>query len=210
LQGTAPFIALELLIHGSSHRVAHDLESLLYVLLFICTHLSGPFRKIRDPPLYGSDKKNLGQHPSGMKLWFEQNNLQALGLLKFSHMMSYFEKEIVKKFSPYFEPLQVYIIDFWKALIPERESTASDGRRVVHSTSTPKDVINVLKAALRDKNLIKQHASVPSVLGKRSAPGDLVGIGGWDPAEVSINPPTANPNLAPAPTKRRAKLLGKR
>jgi hypothetical protein len=210
VQGTAPFIAIELLIHGSSHRVAHDLESLLYVLLFVCTHLSGPFRRIRDPPLYGSDKKKLGQHPSGMKLWFEQRNLSSLGHTKFSHMISYFEDNIVSNISPYFSPLKGYIKDFWKALIPERETIASNGRKVVHSTSTPQDVINVLKAALRDENLIKEHVSPPSVLGKRSAPGDLVGLGGWDPAEVPTNPSTANAKLTATPTKRRAMLLGKR
>ena len=68
MQGTPPFIAIELLIHGSSHCIAHDLEFVLYVLLFICTHFNGPFGEIRDPPLYGNDKNY--NHPSSIKEWF--------------------------------------------------------------------------------------------------------------------------------------------
>ena len=214
MQGTAPFIAIELLIHSPSHRVVHDLESLLYVLLFICTHLKGPFREIRDPPLYGG-KKGTEEHPSSMRYWFDQKSLSNLGIVKFAHMISFFEDQIVSNISPYFDPIKVYIRDFWKALVPEREILASQGRKVVHSTSTPQDVINVFKAALLDDELIKQHnrahmtGSTSSVLGKRSAPGDLIGLGGWDPETVPKNITKANPKLNPTP-KRKAMLMRKR
>ena len=123
MQGTAPFIAIELLIHGSPHRTAHDLESILYVLLFICTHLKGPSCQVRDPPLYGGDNKSI--HPSSMKQWFTESHLATLGHLKFSHMMSHFNtfilSFILSTISPYFFLLKNYIGNFWKALILERE-----------------------------------------------------------------------------------------
>jgi Fungal protein kinase len=66
MQGTTPFIAIKLLIHGSIHRVAHDMESVLYVLLFICSHLEGPCGAIRDPPLYGNTGSADKVHPSSI------------------------------------------------------------------------------------------------------------------------------------------------
>jgi hypothetical protein len=204
MQGTAPFIALELLIHGSSHRVAHDLESVLYVLLFICTHLQGPFGEVRDPPLYG-DKNS--SHPSAMKHWIQASNLSVLGHMKFSHMMSHFEDVILQKISPYFFPLKDHIRAFWKALIPEREQMASNGKLVVHSVATGQDIINVFKDALQDKDLIRAHKSSLSVLGKRSAPGDLVvGSNGWDATKVPRT--IQNAKLSPK-TVRKAKFMTK-
>ena len=208
VEGTAPFIAIELLIHGTSHRVVHDLESLLYVLLFICTHLDGPSRQIRDPPLYGSDRNS--NHPSSMKMWLETNKLSSLGHVKFSHMMSHFDSHILSKISPYFFPLKDYIKGIWKALIPQRETMASVGEQAAHSTATAQDIINVLKTALQDRKLIDAHLSAPpSVLGKRSAPGDLFVGSGWDPAKESRALRTANPRVAPHP-QRRTKFMERR
>lgn len=206
MQGTAPFIAIELLIHGSPHRTAHDLESILYVLLFICTHLKGPGCQVRDPPLYGGDNKSI--HPSSMKQWFAASHLATLGHLKFSHMMSHFDTFILSAISPYFFPLKDYIGNFWKALIPERESITSDGERVVHSKATPQDIINVLKAALLDTELISEHKST-SVLGKRSVPGDLVSDSSWDPVKAPKNLRLANPKVSPRHT-RNTKFMAKR
>ena len=158
MQGTPPFIAIELLIHGSPHHTAHNLEFILYVLLFICTHLKGPGCQVRDPPLYGGDNKSI--HPSSIKQWFAASHLATLGHLKFSHMMSHFNTFILSAISPYFFPLKNYIGNFWKALILERESIASDGEWVVHSKATPQDIINVLKAALLDTELISEHKSL--------------------------------------------------
>jgi hypothetical protein len=146
-----------------------------------------------------------------MKQWLEANHLTALGHTKFSHMMSHFDSHILSGISPYFFPLKDHIKNFWTALIPERESMASDGKRVVHSTATAEDIVNVLKAALQDKKLISAHRSVSSsVLGKRSVPGDLVvGSNGWDPVKASKNLRTASPKLSPR-RLRKTKFMAKR
>jgi hypothetical protein len=207
MQGTAPFIAIELLIHATTHRVAHNLESLLYVLLFICTHLDGPACQVRNPPLYGGDKRSKSAHPSIMKEWLESNKFSTLGHNKFSHMVAHFD-DVVEGISPYFSPLKVYIQNFWGALIPERALYASNGKRVVRSPATPQDIIEVFKTALQDKDLIAAHKSTESsVLGKRSVPGDLVaGLTGWDPVKIAK---TANPKLSPH-HPRKAKFMTKR
>jgi hypothetical protein len=139
-----------------------------------------------------------------MKQWLEANHLTALGHTKFSHMMSHFDSHILSGILPYFLPLKDHIKNFWKALIPERESMASDGKWVVHSTATAEDIINVFKAVLQDKKLILAHRSVlSSVLGKRSVPGDLiVGSNGWDPVKAPKNLRTASPKLSPHCTQK--------
>ena len=82
-------------------------------------------------------------------------------------------------------------------MLPNREATASDGKTVVHSTATGEDIIKVFKVALQDKILIRAHILASSVLGKRSAPGDLVvGSNGWDPAKVPRDFRKPTPKLA--------------
>jgi len=90
--------AIELLITGVPHRVVHDLESLFFVLLFICTHLDGP-QKIHDPPLYGGKKEST--HPSPMSSWLDMKDLRSLGFLKNGAMVD-FEKTVLLHISPYF------------------------------------------------------------------------------------------------------------
>jgi hypothetical protein len=206
MQGTASFIAIELLVCGSSHRVSHDLESLFYVLLFICTHLEGPFRKIRNPPLYGcagtpGPTKKYHSGESGLHLWFQQDNLSSLGFVKNSQIVNFFETMVLEHISPYFLPIKDYIKLLWQKLIPKTGS---------HLATTPKDFIEVFKAALLDKELIVAHNSHLSVLGKRSAPCDLVGVDGWDPESLPKKRPSAIPNIAAVPTRRKAKLLQRR
>lgn len=95
-------------------------------------------------------------------------------------------------------------------MVPEREKIASNGEKVVHSTATVLDIINVFKAALQDEDLIKAARKSSTVLGKRSAPGDLVaGSSGWDPVKVHRISQAASPKLSPR-TTRKAKFMAKR
>lgn len=207
MQGTPPFIALELLIHGSYHRVAHDLESVLYVLLVICTHLNGPLGKIRDPPLYGKKSYN---HPSLMREWFSSTeNLANLGHMKYSHVMAHFETHVLEYISPYFFPLKKYIVDFRDALFPLRGHR--DGAIVTHSTATPQDIIKIFKAALLDDQLITDAkvACNSKNHNKRSLPGELVvATNCWDAVVPNIPRTSKKPKLSPS-TTRNAILLTK-
>ena len=44
-QGTPPYMAIEALLEPSPdfiHKPRHDLESILYIILYICTFVRGP------------------------------------------------------------------------------------------------------------------------------------------------------------------------
>lgn len=188
-------MAVDLLINGSSHRVAHDLESVLYVLLFICTHLKGPFGERRHPPLYGGDNKN----GPGISQWLRSDlELRPLGDIKSSHIMLQFEPAILDHISPYFEPLKEHIINLWKAIISIQVDQPQQKYNFC-SSATPCDIIKVFKMALLDTRLIEDAKSAAGDLkhhNKRSHPGDLVADSNcWD----AVKPPTKpkKPKLAP-------------
>ena len=195
LQGTAPFIAVELLLFAIPHRVVHDLESAFYVLLFICTHLEGPRNAVRDPPLYGA----LGEqfYPSHMKSWFTTDDLATLGHLKSSQMFLHFEERILPHISPFFKPLVPYLKKFWSVLHPQRtEKVVPVGRASCHGTATCHDIVDVLKSALLDKELINQARKSDSILGKRALPGDLTSTpNGWGAAKISKGPLQDSPHM---------------
>jgi hypothetical protein len=176
-------------------RVTHDLESVFYVLLFICTHLKGPLGEIQDPPLYG-DKTNLkGEHPSPMKFWFGPNRtLEEIGLQKYCQMMSVFLKDdepnLLKNISPYFYPLKKYLVDIRNALFTEDGPIPS---------ASPCDLIEVFKAALQDEDLIKAAKKDYDLKlhHKRSLPGELViSPNSWDAAKPEESRISKKPKLA--------------
>lgn len=190
---------------GVPHRVVHDLESLFFVLLFICTHLDGPHISIGHPPLYGPDSKD---HASPMKHWLSLNNFSILGHMKHSQMSScHFETVILPHISPYFKPLKPHLLAFWHALYPRGPSTLPAGMSDSHSLATCQSIINVLKLALQDNALYPPKGS----LAKRSLPGDLVSTsGGWDTAPVKKKSSRGKPKVDNIKTsKRKSSLMTK-
>jgi hypothetical protein len=172
---------MELLICGGPHRVAHDLESLFYVLLFICTHFGGPHNTVGNPPLYASGGVTVCDHSSGMKEWFLESSLHRLGASKFFHMVGFFESNILRFISPYFKSLEPHLSLLWETILPQRFTTPSIGKKSVHSNVTCSEIIEVFKTILLDKSLIAQAKQEATILGKRSLPGDLnVSSDGWD------------------------------
>jgi len=86
---TAPFMALDLLLHASPHTVAHDLESLFYVILFICTNLKGPNMQIRQNGVFGKGTV------IPMAQWFsEDGSFHELGLLKQVHPFGLYLRQL--------------------------------------------------------------------------------------------------------------------
>jgi len=196
---------MELLIHGSPHRVAHDLESLFYVLLFICTHLGGPRNTLGNPPLYGETNR---EHNSKIKTWLSSNNLVDLGMLKYSQLFAFFESTILSHISPYFKPLRQHLYLLRKTIFPHWEHL-SDGDIGVHSDVTCSKVIEAFKTILLDESLISEAEKAPTTLGKRSLPGDYDTVKhGWDVVRPSKRTLATAPKFN-QPTARRAKLLMK-
>jgi hypothetical protein len=207
LQGTIPFIAMELLLFGVPHRVAHDLESIIYVLLFLVSHLDGPDNSVRDPPLYAGEKSCL--HPSAIREWFAPGaTLPGLGAAKVAHMTVLFEARILDHISPYFQPISAHIAALWLAVLPKRPEVGIDWRYMC-SHVTCMELIDVFKTALLDPNLIDEAKnSELTVLGKRACPGDFItASNGWDVV------PVAKKNLeakAKMHTSRKTKLMTKK
>lgn len=198
LQGTPPFIAIELLINGVRHRVIHDFESLFFVLLFICSHLGGPHNTVANPPLYGGKGGRKG-HPSPMTQWLAIKNPRDLGFLKQGAMIA-FEKHVLPHISSYFLPLKPHLKSLWRVLHPVdvKSGPESTGR----SFANPLDVIAVFKTALLDHNLIDQARKPQTNLGKRSLPGDLVFVpNGWD--VVPVQPVLTDPQTGELKAKKR-------
>ena len=167
-------MAIELLLYAPPHRAIHDAESLIYVLLFLCTHLSGP-GEVHDPPVFGPGRSD---HRSGIRHWLNVSDLNVLGHTKFSQM-NFHTTDIFGHLSPYFTSLIPHFSTLWGALFPlePRKGTARE-----HSSVTLHDLINAFKTVLKDQSLIdKARAAMPDNLRKRSHPGELVISGnGWD------------------------------
>jgi hypothetical protein len=194
---------MELLKYEIPHGVAHDLESLVYVLLFLCTHLKGPCNDIGDPPLYGGD--NSSKHPSGIKQWLNAKDFKVLGHIKFSNMIGDFERDILPYISPYFDPLKPHISALWNILFPQRLTKPIVGQEAVHSTATCLDVINVFKTVFVDKSLIDEakRQSI-AILSKRHHPGDLISAANcWDAVETPKELLTAKPKNNPSTSRPR-------
>jgi hypothetical protein len=139
------------------------------------------------------------------------NRLSSLGHLKFSHMIGHFESHALLHISPYFYPLRQHLTAFWNTLFPQRTAAPILGRRAVESTTTCKDIIQVLEKALLDPALINQAKKVSrddSILGKRSRAGELsMDASGWDP--VKRKPGTVKPTAKMSSKVRQTKFMGK-
>jgi hypothetical protein len=106
-------MAVEILLDGGNvpHRPSHDLESLFYVLVFICTNLEGPgtVRSLDDLLEFTS---------LPMAAWFvAEASYESLGTNKLG-LAHAFEKRIVDRFAPYFTDLKPCIMALFHAMYP--------------------------------------------------------------------------------------------
>ena len=97
------------------HSAKHDLESLFYVLLYICTFYYGPQAKIKSADL-------LKSHTSvPLMQWVDPSafsrTFRSLGLLKLSHMAN-FETTILAKISAFFRPIIPGLITLHEKMFP--------------------------------------------------------------------------------------------
>lgn len=164
-------MAIELLIHASAHRAIHDAESLLFVLIFLCTHLKGP-GSVGSPPVFGSTLN----HPSGVKDWLSATNLVVLGHTKFSQMNSHLHMHILDHLSPNFFPLRPVISELWTTLFPSPHLSQIPS----HSNTTLRTFINILKTMFLDEKL---KATAKKLTGQKlKRPGDsIMPSNSWDP-----------------------------
>ena len=104
-QGTLPFMAIEALITDRNDNFAHfphhDLESILYVILYICTFTNGP----NSPRLDFETPDALA-----MKSWFTTDTLTAIGHRKVANMCQP-ERRIIPGFTAYWNDFAPFVLD---------------------------------------------------------------------------------------------------
>ncbi|KAG6827848.1 hypothetical protein H0H92_010264 [Tricholoma furcatifolium] len=140
--GTAPFMAVPLLLHAAPHQVSFDLESLFYVLLYVCTHYDSLNPSAyRDPGLFNKAKRYA---PIG--LWFlGELSFVDLGCLKFTQLHFNMESLVLDFVNAYFKCLVPTMRKLWHALYPRVRSvngSSGDGekiRRLEKKACMPRD-----------------------------------------------------------------------
>jgi hypothetical protein len=130
-------MAIDLMLHRNNpdkpfyHELRHDLESILYVILWICTSMDGPGieRRVVDPRFM-----DLPLH-----MWFNKDaDLQNLGYLKLGHIVDA-ERAIFENFPPFWNPLKPFLEQLLKEFFPVHPIAGSD--------ITPEKMIEILRDA---------------------------------------------------------------
>ncbi|KAJ7450056.1 hypothetical protein B0H11DRAFT_325431 [Mycena galericulata] len=118
--GTLPFMAVDVLIYGDTdwteHEPKHDLESFLYVLVWICWHYAGP----KD-----AERQNFDIYAqTSLRKWISGADYEAIGRSKrdlMGHVKDW-ERIILANFAPYFEPLKP-CVSAWRQLYVDDKLT---------------------------------------------------------------------------------------
>ncbi|KAH8113473.1 hypothetical protein DFH11DRAFT_1510273 [Phellopilus nigrolimitatus] len=120
--GTLPFMALELLDSDAdgnpkvAHAYYHDLESIFYILCWICTILQGPNNE---------ERKNFNFAASEIGMWaglhVNNPNLGDIRVRKQDsiHYLNRFKSNVLGEFSPYFKDLHPCLLAMRWVLFPK-------------------------------------------------------------------------------------------
>ena len=114
------------------HKPQHDLESFLYIILYICTLVRGP-----GLPLYKEDATHPGMPPP-ISTWFCSNSVSEIGYRKLAHLKCYNTAIL-----PYFTPYWFDFTPFVKDLI----TTCFSLGGCIPNTVQYDQVLRILKAA---------------------------------------------------------------
>ena len=117
-QGTIPFMAIDLLQeytrpgNNFTHNFSHDLESLVYVLVWVCVLYQAPNEIRSDQTIEQTCLKQwaLAKTP---------NNIQALCDQKMGQLSS---RSVLSDFTPYFEPLKPTVTRLYELVQLSRDS----------------------------------------------------------------------------------------
>lgn len=112
-QGTPPFMSIETLItvdQNFAHHPRHDLESILYVIFYICTFTKGP----GIPRTTMEVNENLP-----LRKWFSHEEPREIGLRKVAHMGNP-ELMITNHFTDYWEDFIPFAQELASACFPQK------------------------------------------------------------------------------------------
>ncbi|EJD02665.1 uncharacterized protein FOMMEDRAFT_167853 [Fomitiporia mediterranea MF3/22] len=120
--GTLPFMALEMLAEETSNRVKHayyhDLESIFYVLCWLCTSQEGPNNTERDHRTFDFNKSEVAKWAGIGK---ENSNLDDIRRCKAATIRdeSEFTEKVLGDFAPYFDPIKPYVLALRDVMVNE-------------------------------------------------------------------------------------------
>lgn len=124
-------MALHIMLRGGinfHHELRHDLESVLYVIIWICCHMIGPEMEREDP-----EKLEI-------RKWCDMGlGLRELGHRKLAHIVDA-EGVILKEFTPYWEDFKPFLRRLIKAFWP--------GTVVEANSITPGKMVAILQEAI--------------------------------------------------------------
>jgi hypothetical protein len=104
-------MAIKVLDATETHAPEHDLESIFYVLVWICSYYSGPSQK---QPAFILESLAIRD-------WADKSKtLLQIADIKHGHVADedYFKKRVVRFFPPYFRPLEECAIQLRGLLFP--------------------------------------------------------------------------------------------
>jgi hypothetical protein len=108
-QGTPPYMAIEaLLAVDFVHKPQHDLESILYIILYICTFVPGP----GIPP----NELTVTHMSLPIRSWL-CNEIREIGCCKLAHL-KFYDVAILPYFMPYWQDFTPFVKDLIIACFP--------------------------------------------------------------------------------------------
>jgi hypothetical protein len=120
-------MAIEVLNHAGNAQIkqkpTHDLESIFYVLLYICTLYKGPDATKRSL----QDLDEMSSVP--INGWFVMHKRFRDLADKKKGQLSQFETRFLRRFPPYFDDLRTCMSRLWDVLFPSPTGEADDPKR---------------------------------------------------------------------------------
>lgn len=105
-------MAIDILLRGQRclHEPKHDLESVFYVLIWLCVLYDGP---------NGSERQGFSVYHTELRYWLLGDTTKTIGRHKYSMVVDprSFESNILSLFSPYFEDLKPCVSALRNALL---------------------------------------------------------------------------------------------
>ena len=137
-------MAMKILLNNGSgivHEPRFDLESLFYVLIYLCMNLKGPGNQVRTT----ADLRQYQSFP--LAEWFSaEGSFRKLGRVKMGQLVT-FEQSILNFFPPYFNDLKPCVTSLYRAICPHGNP--------VDSPVTHDMVISIFDDALKSLPLVE-------------------------------------------------------
>jgi hypothetical protein len=179
IQGTGPFMSIEVLHNAGDKQIkqkpSHDLESIFYVLLYICTFFKGPDGMRRN-------HVDLEEMSSvAINDWFVMHKRFRDLADKKKGQLSQFETRFLNRFPSYFRDLRTCMNDLWNVLFPTPIGVADNLIRDLSScVATHDGMLEVLRIAydqlpgedVVETDPVSESSGAKSLTKKRSANDD--------------------------------------